>query len=96
MRLRSLEERLTRLERGDDTTDARLQFENGSRAALRVRDAVDLVCTAMRNEYARLQGQEPEASKHAAKLALMRRAERIETNDGLLAMAFDVTRGGAE
>lgn len=92
---RNLTMRLKRMESGGDGADATLVFENGSTAAMQVRDALGLCLDAMRNESARMDGQEPEQSKYAGKLALLARAERIETGDGLLSMAFDVCKDGA-
>lgn len=97
MGLSELHKRLARLERGDASVDAVLTYENGARASLRVHDALGLVCTAMRCESARMEGRDFEPSRYDAELALLRRAERIETQDGLLRIAFDICRpGGAE
>ena len=96
MSLRDLNMRLKRMEDGDGGSDAVLIYANGTHTGLQVRDALGLVCAAMRAESARLDGQEPTPSKYSAKLNLLRRAETCETSDGLIAMAHDVVRGGVE
>lgn len=95
MSFSDLQRRLSKLE-GSGGNEAVLVFESGTRTGLQARDALGLVCAAMRAESAKMDGQEPEQSKYAGKLVLLRRAERIETADNLLSMAFDVCKGGVE
>ena len=96
MNLRDMNARLRRLEGGGDGADATLVFENGTRTGLQARDALGLVCSAMRAESARLDGLLPEPSKHSAKLALLARAVECRTEDNLLQMAHGICRERAE
>ena len=94
-KLAELRSRLASLE-GGGGADAELTFANGSHASLRVRDGLGLVLSAMRSESARLDGQEPEPSKYAAKLNLLAHAVECRTEDNLLQMAHGICRERAE
>ena len=94
MSFERIRKRIEQLERGDRSSDAVLVFENGSRASLRVRDPLGLICEAMRARHAHMEGREPEPNQYSAKLALLGRAESCQTEDSLARLAFELCHQG--
>lgn len=90
MRLRNLGERVARLE-GNGGSDAVLTFSDGTRAGLKVGNALGLICDAMRREYYAMEGREDPRgpSRYASTLSAMSRAECCE-GDQLLETAHSV------
>lgn len=97
MSLRSLGERVRRLEGRGNNADAVLEFSNGQTVAVRVVDVLGLVCDAMRRTYARNSGEALPTSRHDRTLNAFERAASISTGcEPLVEMTFDVLHSEGE
>ncbi|MHB1959408.1 MAG: hypothetical protein ACYCO5_10295 [Acidobacteriaceae bacterium] len=97
MSLRSLGERVRRLEGRGNNADATLEFASGQTLAVRVSNPLALVCDVMRKVHAKDAGEPSPASRYDKTIAAFERATGVLPGaEPLFELAHDILHSGAE